>query len=157
SIQWIANTRPYKEVLRDYAPVRKHNLSVSGGSKKTSYYASLGVQDQEGFYKLNTDQSKRYNFLLNMDSEISNWFSLSYGIRYSNKSYAEPVNPGGKGGWWVALSQEYDRNVFMPIKTPEDSPGEGMYTDNIIGAMDYGSRQKEKKSSLLLSLAPEIQ
>src|SRR5690606_23628580 len=44
---WVANIDPYKEFLKDSAPLKSHNLSVSGGSEKSNYYLSLGFRDQE--------------------------------------------------------------------------------------------------------------
>ena len=50
AIQWVGNTRPYEELVKDWTPTQKHNLSISGGGDKISYYISLGMQDQKGMY-----------------------------------------------------------------------------------------------------------
>ncbi len=156
NIIWIGNTRPYEEALRSSSPMQKHNLNLSGGTKKTSYYASLGYQGQEGLYKINTDKFQRYNMMLNVSSEVSDWFSVDFRTSYSKSNYSEPVSPAGKGGWWTAMSQEAGRNVNMPIMTPEDSPVGSMYTDNILSFMDYGSRNDQNKQHVLMAVAPTI-
>lgn len=156
-IIWVGNTRVYKEAVRNYSPLMKHNLNISGGSKKTTYYGSIGYQSIEGIYKLNTDKNNRYNVLLNLDSEINKWLNMVLKASYTYWDHKEPVAPAGKGGWWYAMSQEPDRNINMPIKTPPYSPVGVMYTDNILAFMDYGSCNKENKETTLLSLSFNIQ
>ncbi|MBD8487766.1 TonB-dependent receptor [Echinicola sp. CAU 1574] len=156
NIIWVGNTRPYEQALKDYTPMQKHNLNLSGGTKKSSYYASLGYQGQEGLYKINTDQFKRYNMMLNVTNEVSDWFSVDFRSSYSQSNYTEPVSPAGKGGWWTAMSQEPGRNVNMPMLTPASSPVGEMYTDNILSFMDYGSRNDETKEHILLGIAPTV-
>ncbi len=55
-----------------------NNLSFSGGTEKTKYFASLGYYDNEGIMK-NTN-FKKYNFRLNLDQELASWAKLSMGL-----------------------------------------------------------------------------
>lgn len=48
---------------------QQHNVSASGGTEKTRYYASLGYMDQEGTLK-NTSFT-RYNVRANLDVEVA--------------------------------------------------------------------------------------
>ncbi|MHA7109285.1 TonB-dependent receptor [Sunxiuqinia elliptica] len=155
-IVWVGNTDVYGEALQDFSPTQQHNLSVSGGTAKTGYYGSIGYQQQDGIYRINTDKSKRYNVMLNLNSEVNSWLSMDLKTSYSNWSYQEPVKPAGKGGWWIAMSQNPERNINMPIKTPEDSPVGEMYTDNILSFMDYGSSNQTKKETTVLSSSVTI-
>ncbi|MCD2425213.1 TonB-dependent receptor [Niabella pedocola] len=156
NIIWNANTSPYEEAVRNWAPLQKHNLSLSGGSNKTTYYASLGYFGQQGMYKLNTDKFHRYNFMLNVSSKVTDWFTVDFKSSYNRSLYSAPVNPDGKGGWWRAMSQEPGRNVFMPLKTPANAPVPNAYTDNILSFMDYGSRKDENSEIFLLTVSPTI-
>jgi TonB-linked SusC/RagA family outer membrane protein len=63
SIDW------QKEVSRS-ALTQTHNLMVSGGVDKLTYYASLGLQDQEGILK-NSDM-KRYSGRINVNQKLVN-------------------------------------------------------------------------------------
>lgn len=58
----LANTN-WQEAITRTAITHNHNLSMSGGTKKLVYYASLGVQDQEGILK--ESQMKRYSGRMN--------------------------------------------------------------------------------------------
>ncbi|WP_153796104.1 SusC/RagA family TonB-linked outer membrane protein [Foetidibacter luteolus] len=56
-----------KEITRT-AFTQNHNLSLSGGADKLTYYASLGMQLQEGILKGN--QMKRYNGRINVNQKL---------------------------------------------------------------------------------------
>ena len=156
SIIWVANTRPYDEAVRSASPMMKHNLSLRGGSEKNTYMISLGYQDQEGIYKINTDKFKRYNVLVNVGSEVNDWLGMDYQVSWNNTVYKEPISPGGKGSWWYAMAQEPFRNINMPVKTSADSPVGEMYTDNILSFMSYGSNRKTVNERLLMKIAPTV-
>ncbi|PTS98288.1 SusC/RagA family TonB-linked outer membrane protein [Pedobacter sp. HMWF019] len=157
NIIWRGNVNPYKEALSNYSPMQKHNLSLSGGSDNVSYYGSFGYQNEDGLYKINTDNFKRYNALLNVSAKINNWFKIDFKTAYNNSTYIEPVSPSGKGGWWVAMSQEPSRNVSMPMLVPASLNVKPKYTDNILSFMDYGSSDQTNKSNILLSASPSLQ
>ncbi|WP_448104139.1 SusC/RagA family TonB-linked outer membrane protein [Pedobacter panaciterrae] len=154
NILWRGNVNPYKEALLKSSPMQKHNLSLSGGNDRTSFYGSIGYQDQDGLYKINTDNFKRYNALLNVSSKVNQWFKMDFRTAYNSSTYIEPVSPSGKGGWWTAMSQEPNRNVNMPIHVPSSLNLPQKYTDNILSFMEYGSSDKETKSNILLAAAP---
>jgi len=159
SIIWVANQNPYDEAVKNSTPMMKHNMSLSGGSEKSTYYASVGYLGQDGIYKMNTDKFKRYNANFNLSSKITDWFTMEFKTNYYNTQYKEPVYPSGKGGWWRALAQEPNRNINMPLKTPEDAPFGmgGLYTDNILSFMDYGSLDEQNTENLLLAASPTFQ
>jgi TonB-linked SusC/RagA family outer membrane protein len=156
NIIWRGNVNPYKETLLKSSPMQKHSLSLSGGNENTSFYGSFGYQDQDGLYKINTDNLKRYNALLNVSSKGNDWFKMDFKTAYNNSTYIEPVSPAGKGGWWVAMSQEPGRNVNMPMLVPASLNAPFKYTDNILSFMDYGSSVDENKANILLAASPTI-
>ena len=50
---------------------QNYNLSVSGGSDKTTYMVSMGYYDQESNYVGNSDFGvQRYNFRTNVSTEV---------------------------------------------------------------------------------------
>ena len=64
-----ANTDWQKEVMRT-AYTQNHNLSFGGGADKLTYYASLGLQNQEGILKNN--QLDRYTGRINVTQKLLN-------------------------------------------------------------------------------------
>lgn len=156
AIKWVSSVDPYKLAVRDWAPAQKHNISLSGGVGKTTYYGSLGYFEQEGIYRFSTDKLKRYNFMLNTSTTVTNWFKVDLKTSYNRSNYTQPVNPSGKGGWWRALSQEPGRNVYMPLKTPANAPIPNAFTDNILSFMQNGSLDRSDGDILLLTASPTI-
>jgi TonB-linked SusC/RagA family outer membrane protein len=63
------------EVLQT-AQIQNHNLSFSGGSKKTTYRASLGFMTQDAVVK-SKFRSNRYNLSFNINSQVKDWLRLS--------------------------------------------------------------------------------
>ncbi|WP_298648764.1 TonB-dependent receptor [uncultured Proteiniphilum sp.] len=55
--------------------MNQHNLSASGGTERTKYYASLGIMDQEGTM-INTGFT-RYNLRTNLDVQVANNLKLT--------------------------------------------------------------------------------
>lgn len=65
STDWI------DEVFRDSAPQTQHNINVSGGSDRITYFASAGYQYQESFLKTNAINYTKYNLRSNVSAKIS--------------------------------------------------------------------------------------
>jgi TonB-linked SusC/RagA family outer membrane protein len=57
---------------------QQHNISASGGTQRTKYYASLGIMDQEGTLK-NTGNT-RYNLRANLDIQVAKNLRFSANI-----------------------------------------------------------------------------
>ena len=75
-----------KDVLAEYSPTSQHDLSISGGSDKSKFYASFGYLDKDGYLKVGNDKFKRYNLLLRTDFKINDWLSLDEKIVYNSQN-----------------------------------------------------------------------
>lgn len=60
--------------LTQPALITNHNLSVAGGSGKTTYFLSGGYTGEKGFVK--NDNYKRYTTRLNLDTEVTRWLTI---------------------------------------------------------------------------------
>ncbi|MBL4561463.1 MAG: TonB-dependent receptor [Labilibaculum sp.] len=92
------NTDWYKELMRDWAPMQQHNLSVSGGSEKIKYYGFLGYMDQETMIKKNGGNYERFNLQSNIDAQITDDLSLQLDLAstFEGKNYtARPMGEDG--------------------------------------------------------------
>lgn len=156
TIQWVANTDPYKLAVKNAAFMQKHNVSVSGGTEKLTYYGSFGYQGQSGLYKLGDDVNNRYNALMNLSTQVTKWWNVSMKASYNKQVLEEPVNPTGKSGFWSNIAREWFNNNFMPVKTPKDSPVGEMYTNNVLSFMEYGSNNKVNRETMFFTVATEI-
>ena len=117
------HTRWDKLYYRNFVPLSRTDVSVSGGTNNTSYYLSMGHLNQEG----NTYGSdyKRYTLTMSVDSDITKWLKaglhLSIGHNETNSNNA-PV------GNYV---------INLPFYSPTDENGkEKDFITSILGASE---------------------
>ncbi|MDE6685200.1 MAG: TonB-dependent receptor plug domain-containing protein, partial [Duncaniella sp.] len=73
---------------------QQHNASVTGGSDKGQYYASLGFMDNDDVVK--GTKNRRYSALVNLDVNFSRWLSASFGVKGNvseREYYQESISP----------------------------------------------------------------
>ncbi|MFO7823498.1 MAG: SusC/RagA family TonB-linked outer membrane protein, partial [Cyclobacterium sp.] len=81
----------YKSVV----PSQQHNASVSGGSNNTGYYVGLGYNESMGLIKGSDDRLNRYNALLKVNSDVTDWLSLRMSMNYVRTDEQAPNYRGG--------------------------------------------------------------
>jgi TonB-linked SusC/RagA family outer membrane protein len=81
---------------------QQHNISASGGTQRTKYYASLGIMDQEGTLR-NTGYT-RYNLRTNLDVLVAKNLRFSANLAGSRADTDWP-------GHWVD-----NQSAFHPIR-----------------------------------------
>lgn len=100
----VTNTNWQDEVFNSDAPVVNHQLSISGGNDKSSFFLSLGYFDQEGIiggnygvsnYNRWTIRANNIYEILNTQKERSFLNKVSVGM---NVSYARAKSTGVPGG-----------------------------------------------------------
>lgn len=86
-----ANYNWPKELIADRSFNQKHNVNLSGGSEKTNFYLSGSFVDQNGVYRYGNDNYQRYNFLSNLNSQVTEWLNVRTGIKYAKGKSDYPV------------------------------------------------------------------
>lgn len=66
----------------DNATVQEHQIAVSGGSDKNTYYLSLNYTDQNGI--ISNTYFKRYSIRVNTDNKVSNAITIGNSLMVSN-------------------------------------------------------------------------
>jgi TonB-linked SusC/RagA family outer membrane protein len=91
------NDDPYRypntnffDYVFETAPITDHNLSFSGGSGNSNYYASINYLDQEGIM-LRTN-SERYGLTMNLESRVNDWLIVGARFSGSRKESTEPAS-----------------------------------------------------------------
>ena len=103
-------------VFRDQTPMQSHDISVSGGTKKDNYYASLGYYEQQGIFKLGPDKTDRINARLNYSRQFTDKISLDTRIAYRQGNTLAPSHPvQGNGGLLYLI---YTRGTMEPVYLP---------------------------------------
>ncbi len=88
----LTNTTPvtrydYQDYIFRKAVGTDDNVSVSGGTDKTKYFASASYFFNQGIVK-NTD-FQRYSFRVNVDQTLNKWLSFNMGLNYINSAANE--------------------------------------------------------------------
>lgn len=74
------NTDWYKTTLKTWSPQEQHSLQLKGGSENVKYLASLGYQNQDGYYKNSATGYKQYDMRLNLDANVNKYVTTSIGL-----------------------------------------------------------------------------
>ena len=95
---------PINEFTRDWTPQQNHNLSVTGGSEKTTYNISLGYLRQNGVMKFNADKYDRYNFNSNITTAIRDWWKVRANVLFTRSVNDQPYKyTSGQYDAWFYL------------------------------------------------------
>lgn len=83
------NTDWFSTVLKKWSPQTKDNLQITGGNENVKYLASLGYQNQDGYYKNSATGYKQYDMRINLDARVNKYINTSLGLvaRQENRFY----------------------------------------------------------------------
>lgn len=139
----------YKAIYKDQSPAQEYSLSASGGKEKLTYFLSGNYLDQSGFMRFCKDEFKRYNITAKINSQLTDWASLTYITRFSREEFTRPsrmtnglnqqISPQG----WPMLPL-YDNNGYL-----YDSPSPALsLRDGGIGAKQYDANSHQLKLTI---------
>lgn len=115
-------------IIKDYAPLQKHNISASYGNNIIKSRAMIGYERNEALY--NNRDYTAINARTNNDIKINKYISASIDGSYLRRIYHNPVvNP---------MKESY---IYAPIWTPLWSDGRisgGRDGSNIYARINYG-------------------
>src|SRR5690606_19372619 len=83
------NSNNIHDIIRHDAPITNTSVSARGGSKSTSYYASLGYLDQASM--IPNAGYNRYNAMLNLDTEITETLKATFSLRMDHDIRFRPA------------------------------------------------------------------
>lgn len=88
-----------KQITRN-AGYQNALFSISGGSGKSNYYASLNYNNTEGI--IQKSGARRFTGRLNLDYQPLPWLKLGYSYNYTNRNDRKNVVTIGGTNWWNA-------------------------------------------------------
>ncbi|CAN1547682.1 CirA Outer membrane receptor proteins, mostly Fe transport [Flavobacteriaceae bacterium] len=90
-----------------------HELSISGGSDVSNFYASFGLQDQEGIVSTEISNYTKKNFRLNSTHKISKVFTFGQTLGFTNQKNVGIGNTNSEFGG--PLSSAINLDPITPI------------------------------------------
>lgn len=121
-----------------------YNLSINGGTDKTTYYASLAMTDQ-GTNRRGADENfKRYNASINVETKINNWLTVGGKISNAYVTQTHPTGSGNSGVTSMSGMFKNDLRPFMPVKHPDGNwAGQGSFTNPVAVAAEGGNSKTQ--------------
>jgi TonB-linked SusC/RagA family outer membrane protein len=71
-------------IFNNSARIQDHQLSISGGSDRSTFYTSFALFDQQGIVASRISNYKRLTFRLNSTHKINNWLNFGNNLGYSH-------------------------------------------------------------------------
>ncbi len=150
--EYVGNT-DWADVLYQKGHLQQNNISLSGGSEKTSYFLSYGSSRQTGFLAAYNDTYQRHTVNLNVNSDLAKWLNVSGKVRYTYTHEDHPSGGAGGNSGITATSGELknDLRPLMPVRHPDGHyAGQGSFTNPFaVGA--EGGHSQTKKNDLWLT------
>jgi TonB-linked SusC/RagA family outer membrane protein len=111
--QYGKGTNWQDELYSNSAPIQNHNLSISGGSDKSTYFTSLGYLDQKGIVYPDVSQYKRWSARFNAIHEVSSAIKIG-----TNVGYTHVMSRGVVGGTNNEFGSSLNRALNIDPITP---------------------------------------
>jgi len=107
------NTDWFATVLKKWSPQTKDNLQLIGGSENVKYLASLGYQNQDGYYKNSATGYKQYDMRINLDAKVNKYINVGLGLVARQENRFFPTK--GSGSIFRMLMRGYPtKNAIWP-------------------------------------------
>lgn len=146
--RYVGNTDWIKVLYPGWAPQQQHNVSVSGGSEKTSFIGSLGYFDQKGMVKQGHEDYQRINPSLRVTTEATSWLSLNLKTNLNHIVSNEPNGTEVVNDSYIQGDSRPNMPVFNPNGT--DYSGQGNWT-NPMAVMAQNGRDKYTANDIWLT------
>ncbi|HTJ10670.1 MAG TPA: TonB-dependent receptor [Dinghuibacter sp.] len=142
----LVATDMVKDLLGRSAFQMQHNLSVTGGSDKTTYRMAFGHTDENGILdpSAHQDYFKRYNLSSALSTDVTSWFTTQVNTNYFNEVLSTPSN-----------NQFYSAVTYPTLAPIADSIAAGNGVMGLNGTpkneITYGSPNVSKNGDLRLT------
>ena len=124
--EYFGNTNWYKIFYKDYTTGHQHNLSITGGTDKASYYVSGRFFHQDGIYNAGDERYNQYNVLAKGTVQATKWLRVENTTSFMSRFSHQPTLTTGGQSFTVTPTRMMNHQGF-PM-TLEKNP-DGTWTD----------------------------
>ncbi len=117
------------QIFNDNAQRQSHELSLSGGNDKSTFYASFGLLDQEGIVMSDISRYNRKNIRLNSTHKINDYIKLGQTVGYSREKNIGIGNTNNEFGGPLASAINLDP-LTPAVETDPILANQAPYTNN---------------------------
>jgi TonB-linked SusC/RagA family outer membrane protein len=83
--------------FRNQAVLQDYNIGMSGGNDRGTYYANLGMYNEDGIAK--SSFYRRLNFVINGDYKIKNWLKSESSVAFAKANFRDQAQ-SSDGNYW---------------------------------------------------------
>lgn len=141
--KYFGNTDWFDEMYQNNSSQMQHNVAISGGDEKLSYYLSGSYFNQQGSFKYNPDVYKRYNFRAKLNAQLNDWLSIYDNVMYNRANYDFPTFWGNSVDIW-----RYVVILGSAQGVPQNPDGSWTFEGFPIGFLRDGGRGFQKDNLL---------
>lgn len=99
-------------VFNNNAMIQNHELSISGGTDRSSYYGSFGYLDQDGIVATSNSHYKRFTVRINLSHKITDAITFGTNIGYTR---TKSVGVGTNGEFGTPLNRAINIDPITPL------------------------------------------
>lgn len=141
----------WQDLLLGTGITQNYEISMSGGTEKTSYALSFGFQNDHGLLK--NDILKRYNGRISLNHEINKVFNVGVNVSYTFKDQDKRQNPLNLANKIPCIGRAYDdEGNFILNPAPGSSSTYSPLCDEQPGAYEDNIRTKRMFASGYLNI-----
>ncbi|MEM0992414.1 MAG: TonB-dependent receptor [Bacteroidota bacterium] len=111
-------------LIKNNAPMQQYNLSVSGGSEAVKFFTSLGLTDQESYFRSRDYDYGRINVRSNIDANINENLSVTLDLSYRQEETNRAYNDGDGNGLSAVWTDLLSAQPVFPTELPDPSVGQ---------------------------------
>lgn len=120
----LAHTDAYDDMLANFGFQQQHNVSLAGGSSKTSYRISMGTTNNNGILVTDKDSYTRYNASSFVSLEGTSWLTAQADIKYTNTEMSTATGSVGNYNIWGNIGETMAMAPLGKGTRSQDDPTE---------------------------------
>jgi len=105
-------------IFNDAAKRQNHELSISGGNDKSTFYTSFGYLDQQGIVATEISNYNRVNLRFNSTHKVTRWLTFGNNIGYSHTKALGLGNTNSEFGGPLSSAINLDPTTPLVVTDP---------------------------------------
>lgn len=115
-------------VFNNSAMIQNHELNISGGNERSTYFGSFGYLDQDGIVATSNSNYRRFTARFNSSHKISKAITFGTNIGYTR---TKSVGVGTNGEWGTPLNRAINLDPITPlVVTDPNVANQAPYTNS---------------------------